>query len=76
MKAVEFDSTISAGGQISLPPEIAQEIPAGEHLRVVLLWEPSGVDSAWRAAGRKAFESSYCAEDSVYEQLIDDPASR
>lgn len=31
MKAVEFESTVAPGGQIALPPEIASEIPAGEH---------------------------------------------
>ncbi len=36
MKAVEFDSTITAAGQIAVPPEFAGEIPAGEHLRVVV----------------------------------------
>jgi hypothetical protein len=28
-----------------LPPEIVVRIPAGEHLRVFVMWEPSGEDS-------------------------------
>ena len=76
MKAVEFESTVTPDGQISLPPEAACEIPAGERLRVVVMWEPSNLDPEWRAAGRQRFEAAYCPEDAVYEQLIDDTATR
>jgi hypothetical protein len=76
MKAVEFESTNSPGGQIPLAPEVASEIPPGEQLRVVVMWEPSDLDLAWRTAGRQRFETAYSAEDAIYEQLIDDPAVR
>ena len=68
MRAVEFESTITPGGQIALPP--------GEQLRIVVMWEPSNLDLAWRTAGRQRFEAAFCLEDAVYEQLIDDPAIR
>jgi hypothetical protein len=76
MKALEFKGTIMPGGQIALPPEVASQIPTGEPLRIVVMWEPSSEDFAWRSAGRQAFESAYCPEDAVYEQLIDDTAAR
>ncbi len=76
MKAVEFESTVDVGGQIALPPEIASEIPSGEPLRIVIMWEPSNFDLAWRAAGRQRFEAAYSPDDAVYEQLTDDPAVR
>jgi hypothetical protein len=72
MRAVEFESTITPSGEIALPPEVANEIPTGEQLRVVVMWEPADSDSAWRNAGRLRFEAAYSPEDSVYEQLIDD----
>jgi len=76
MKAVEFKSTVNPGGQIAVPPELARQIPAGEQLQVIVLWERSNLDVAWRAAGRQRFEAAYAPEDSVYEQLIDDAAAR
>jgi hypothetical protein len=76
MKAVEFEGIVAPGGQIALPPEVASEIPAGEPLRVVVMWEPSNFDVAWRAAGRQRFEAAYSPEDAVYEQLMDDSAIR
>jgi len=76
MKAVEFESTITPGGQIALPADVLGEIPAGEQLRVVIMWGPSNSDFAWRSAGLQRFESAYCPEDAVYEKLIDDVAAR
>lgn len=76
MKAVEFESTVSPEGQITLPADVVGEIPAGEQLRVVVMWQPSEPDAAWRSAGRQRFEDAYCPEDAVYEQLIDDTPAR
>jgi hypothetical protein len=76
MNAVEFDSTITEAGQIALPPEVAGAIPAGEQLRVVVMWGASGHDAEWRSAGRARFEAAYGPDDAVYEQLIDDAPMR
>jgi len=76
MKAVEFDSTMTASGHIVLAPEVTGTIPAGEQLRVVVMWEPTGLDQAWRLTGRQRFEESYAAEDDIYEQLINDAPDR
>ena len=76
MKAVEFRSTVTPGGQIAVPPEVARQIPAGEQLQVVVLWETPNLDAAWRAAGRQRFEAAYAPEDSVYEQLMNDAPAR
>ena len=71
MKAIEFESTVAANGQISVPPSIAGQVPAGETVRVVLLWGPQR-DDDWQAAGRARFEAAYSPEDAVYEALIDE----
>ena len=76
MKTVEFDGTVAPDGQISVPPEVARQIPAGKTVHVVALWDASDYDAKWRAAGRRRFDAAYAPEDSVYEQLIDDPPLR
>jgi hypothetical protein len=76
MRAVEFESIVTPSGEIALPPEVAVEIPAGEQLRVVVMWEPGDTDSAWRSASRQCFEAAYSPEDAVYDQLIDDAPVR
>ncbi len=52
-------------GQIALPPEVARQIPSCEHLRVVVMWEPSDPDLTWRAAGRQRFEDTFAPEDAI-----------
>lgn len=76
MKAVEFDGTVTASGQIVVPAEIAGQLPSGESLHVVLQWETADEDAAWRAQGRERFEAAYAPEDSIYEQLMDETPTR
>lgn len=76
MKAVEFEATMSEGGAIVLPAEFLGEIPAGQQLKVVVMWEAGSADAAWRAAGRLRFEEAYSAEDVIYDQLINKTPGR
>ena len=76
MRAIQFESRLAPGGQIALPPEIASEIPAGEQIRIVVMWDPGDVDETWRKIGQQSFRAAYAPEDSVYEQLIDDSTIR
>ncbi|HEV1285966.1 MAG TPA: hypothetical protein VNU44_11655 [Bryobacteraceae bacterium] len=76
MKAVEFDGTVTPTGEIVVPPEIADQVPSGESLHIVLQWETADEDAAWRAQGRKRFEAAYAPEDSIYEQLMDETPAR
>lgn len=76
MKAMEFEGTVTPSGQIILPPEVASEIPPGEHLRVVVMWDASDSDGAWRNAGRQRFEAAYSPEDAIYERLMDESSNR
>ncbi|HTR34426.1 MAG TPA: hypothetical protein VMH80_00895 [Bryobacteraceae bacterium] len=75
MKTADFKAALTPNGQITVPPEIASQVPAGEPIQVVLQWDVSGEDAAWRFAGRKRFEAAYSADDSVYEQLINGTAT-
>jgi hypothetical protein len=76
MKTVDFRAEIKPDGQISVPREIASQVPPGEQVEVVLRWGSGGDDDAWREAGRRRFEAAYSSDDSVYEQLINDASTR
>lgn len=76
MKAAEFEATLTEGGGIAPPADYADDIPAGQQVKVVVTWETGAVDNAWQRAGRVRFEEAYCAEDAVYEQLIDETSGR
>ena len=74
MKAVEFDGSVDESGRIALPSQVLAEVPSGEQLRVVVMWEPSSEDEEWIAGSGRAFERAYSDDDSVYEQLMQDNA--
>src|ERR1039458_5887044 len=54
MKALEFESRVANKDQIELPPEVAQQIPEGSPVRVILLFD-SGEDESWRQLGLERF---------------------
>lgn len=76
MKTADFRGELTPDGQIAVPPEIASQVPPGEQIQVVLQWNISLDDVAWRALGRRQFENAYAADDSVYELLIHDTPAR
>ena len=76
MKTADFRGELTPDGKIAVPPEIASQLPPGEQIQVVLQWNNSMDDVAWRALGRQQFEKAYAADDSVYEQLIHDTPAR
>lgn len=76
MKTTDFRGELTPNGQIAVPPEIPSQVPPRETVQVVLQWGVSVDDAAWRAAGRRRFETAYAADDSVYELLIHDTSTR
>jgi hypothetical protein len=76
MKSLEFKGTVAPEGQIILPPDVAQQVPRGEQVQVVLLWETNKEDDGWSNQGRERFEAAFAPEDAVYEQLVNEPPAR
>ncbi len=75
MQAADFKGTLSPTGQITVPAEIAAQVPSGEAVEVVLVWGRSD-DDDWRQSALQQFESAYAPEDSIYEALANDPPAR
>jgi hypothetical protein len=76
MKTAGFRGVLTSNGQIAVPREIASQVPPGEPIRVLLQWDLSMDEAAWRAAGRREFEPAYPEHDSIYELLIQDTSTR
>jgi hypothetical protein len=76
MKTADFKAALTSNGQIEVPPEIASQVPPGAQVQVILGWELSPDEVAWRAVGKRRFEAAYSPEDSIYDELIDDPSTR
>jgi hypothetical protein len=77
MKAVEFASRLDANDRIEIPPEVANQLPAGSDIRVIVLWDSNeDEDEAWRLAGMQSFAAAYAPEDSIYDELLHEPPPR
>jgi hypothetical protein len=68
MKALEFDTQLANHDQIRVPAEVADQIPEGSVLRVILLLG-TGEDDGWSQLGLDRFAAAYSEEDAVYEKL-------
>ncbi len=70
----EFKTVVSPTGQITVPSDIAGQIPPGKELRVVLTSEtPAESASSYRAlsqaVGGSSSKSVTPAEETVYDSL-------
>ena len=54
--------------QIRVPPDVAEQIPEGSVVRVIILLG-AGEDESWRQASLDRFSAAYSEEDAVYEKL-------
>ena len=75
MKALEFDGQVANHDQIRVPPDVAEQIPEGSTVRVIILVDTREEES-WRQASLDRFSAAYSEEDAVYEKLDDGPAPR
>jgi hypothetical protein len=75
MKAIEFQGTLIGQTSISIPDEIARELPSDSQVRVILLLD-NAEDSSWKSLSAERFGNTYCDADDVYESLLNAPASR
>jgi hypothetical protein len=75
MKSRQFDSTVSGANSLTIPPEIARELPSGEKVRVILLWD-ADEDRDWAEMSAMHFAEAYDPADSIYEQLLNDAPNR
>ena len=75
MDTVEFDSEVNAGASLTVPPEVASQIPEGTPVRVVVFWNIEEHDD-WHSLAIDRFADAYVPQDSVYEELMHDPPAR
>ncbi len=66
MKALEFESRMTEGDRIPVPPHVARNVPVGAEVRVILLWDVDE-EEGWRRLTAERFAAAYAPEDEVYE---------
>lgn len=81
MQAVEFETDLTEGGSIVLPPGVAERLPDAGRVRVIVLvpdaeFGDDGTeedDAAWRRFGAEQFFRDDDPADAVYD-ILDETA--
>lgn len=71
MKAVEFQSELRPDHTLSVPAKIAEGIPCGQTVRVLVLIPEDQEDQAWEQLAAAEFGLGYADGDAIYDDLSD-----
>jgi len=69
MKAVAFQSELGADGTLSVPVSVAEEIPRGRAVQVVVLVAEGADEQAWEQLAAMEFGMGYADSDAIYDHL-------
>ena len=70
MNAVEFTAELNGGTILTIPPEVAAQLPGAGIARVIVLTaETSDAEAEWRAASYEQFLADDAPEDAIYDSL-------
>jgi len=67
-KTVEFETDLTGGRTLDMPPEIAEALPSKGRATVVVLLDLDSDDEAWRRAAYRQFLRDDSSEDAVYDK--------
>jgi hypothetical protein len=69
VNAVEFTTELSGAAMLSIPPEIAAQLPKSGKARIIVLTNEDTDEAQWRAGAYEQFLRDDAAEDAVYDSL-------
>ena len=69
MKAIEFQSRINSDAMLSVPPEVATQLPVDQPIRVLLLVAEDAESRDWELLAAQEFLQGYSESDAVYDQF-------
>ena len=69
MKAVEFQSQLSSDHTLAVPASVADRIPMGRPVRVLVLIADDEADREWEQLAALEFGQGYADGDAIYDQL-------
>ena len=69
MKALEFQATLNPDRTIAVPERIANSIPPGQTVRVLVLIGEDDADQEWEQLAAWEFGQGYADSDAIYDQL-------
>lgn len=67
MQAIEFTTELSDSRALSIPEDLAAQLPRTGKARVIVLTDESPDDAGWRLGAYQQFLRDDAPEDSVYD---------
>lgn len=67
MKALEFETKLDADANLSVPADVALQIPKEEPVRVIVLVPESAEGESWSLLTHEQFLQGYSESDSIYD---------
>jgi hypothetical protein len=69
MKAIEFQSELSPEQTLKVPDKVAQSIPGGKPIRVLILVPDDESEQEWENLAAAEFGMGYADSDAIYDKL-------
>ena len=67
-KTIEFETELTGGRTLRIPPEIAAALPSKGKATIFVFVDMDPEDTAWRQAAYEQFLSDDSEEDAVYDK--------
>jgi hypothetical protein len=68
MRKIEFETELQDKPFLTVPEEVAAQLPKSGHAKVILLVTEDAEDGEWQAAAYEQFMREHSSEDSVYDK--------
>jgi hypothetical protein len=68
MRQIESDTELQDKPFLSVPQEVAAQLPKSGHAKVILLLAEDAEDEEWQAEAYEQFMRENSSEDSVYDK--------
>jgi hypothetical protein len=69
MKTLEFETSLNPDQTVTVPAAVADQLPPGRPIRVLLMVADSDEDKAWSQMTAEAFFKGYAESDAIYDEL-------
>jgi hypothetical protein len=69
VKTLEFDASLNPDKTLTVPPALADQVPAGHTVRVLLLVADSDEEKNWKHLTTAEFFKGYADGDAIYDEL-------
>jgi hypothetical protein len=69
MNAFEFRAQLNENRTLTVPSDVADQVPPGETVRVVILWQRSDDEADWQRLTAEQFLEGYAESDAIYDEL-------